>query len=312
MDVSVIVISYNTRDLLARCLEAVAATMAAPRHEVIVVDNASRDGSAAMVAERFPNIRLLRNEHNRGFAAANNQAISIARGRHVLLLNSDAFLLPGAVERMVQAMEADASVGAVCSRLLNPDGSFQGSFADFPTLRGELLLLAGLARLVCHPAYPSYPEAASQHPRAVDWVSGACMLVRRAAIEAVGLLDEEYFMYTEEVDWCYRLHLAGWRVRYEPAARVIHWSGQSAGAAPERKRAQVYRSKWLFMRKHRGAPTAAVFRACVRLLTLSKILVTWPWIAAPDPARRGRARQQLRSYGLLLGQFRREPQGGAG
>jgi GT2 family glycosyltransferase len=303
MDLSIIVVSFNTRDLLRACLASIPPATAGLRCETIVVDNASGDGSAEMTAADFPEVVLIRNAENRGFAAANNQALAISRGRYALLLNSDAALLTDTVPALVRFMEAHPRCGLVGGQLLNPDGSFQASYADFPTLGGELLLMTTLARL-CRPAsYPSYPAEQSQQPRAVDWVFGACMLARRAAIDQVGGLDEDYFMYTEETDWCYRLRRAGWTVNYLPAAKVVHWSGQSANRVPEQKRSRLYRSKWLFMRKHYGPLTALAFRQAVRWASVLKCAVAWGRVVASNGERRQVARQQLRSHRLVLAEL---------
>jgi len=302
IDLTVIVVNYNTRDLLATCLQSVATTARALRHEVIVVDNGSGDGSVELVAAQFPRVRLLRNAANRGFAAANNQAIAVSRGRYLLLLNSDAVLLPGAAAALVAHMDAHPGVGVAGAQLLNPDGSFQYSYADFPTLVGEVLLLTRLARLFRPSTFPSYPPEQSREVRSVDWVNGACLLARRAAVEAVGPLDETYFMYTEETDWCYRMRQSGWGVSYLPQARALHWGSQSARKQPERRRWQVYRSKWLFLRKHRGPAAATAFLAAVRLSAVLKLVVWACTGLGRDVQRRDRARQQVRSYAFLLGQ----------
>ncbi len=303
VDVSIAVVSYNTRELLADCLRSIQDTAAGVSHEIIVVDNASSDGSAEMVSRDFPNARLIRNQENLGFARANNQAISISRGRLVLLLNSDAVLVTGTVPSMVSFMDAHPEAGIVGGQLINPDGSFQGSYADFPGFLGEVLLLTKLAWAIYPQTYPSYPAAQSRQERAVDWVFGACLMARREAVEAVGLLDGEYFMYTEETDWCFRMRQAGWLVYYLPNARVVHWSGQSASKVPERKRSQLYRSKWLFMRKHRGPVTATAFRFAVLIVSSLKLMVWALSCLSPDAVRRGRALQNVRSYALLLSKF---------
>jgi hypothetical protein len=300
INVSIVVVSFNTRDLLQACLQAIPATIMGRECETIVVDNASGDGSAAMVAELFPSVVLIQNETNRGFAAANNQALAISRGRLVLLLNSDAVLLPDTLPILVRFMDDHPECGLVGGQLLNPDGSFQGSFADFPTLGSELLLLTTLSRWLRQPGYPSYPAEQSRLARSVDWVFGACMLVRRAAIDQVGGLDEDYFMYTEETDWCYRLRQAGWTISYVPAARLLHWSGQSASHVPERKRGQLYRSKWLFLRKHASPWTAQAFRVAVLAFSAVKYGVAWVVVVTSRGPQRQRARQHLRSYRLIM------------
>lgn len=296
---SAIVVSWNTRDLLRSCLQSIRDTAGDLDHEVLVVDNASSDGSAEMVSREFPEARLIVNTRNVGFAGANNQAIAVAEGRYCLLLNSDAVLLPGAAASLVWYLERHPEAAAAGAQLRNPDGSFQWSYADYPSLGGELLLATKLAGLI-RPAYPSYPESASQTERTADWVSGACMLVRRSAIEQVGPLDEGYFMYTEETDWCYRMRQAGWSVGYVPEAKALHWGGQSASAAPERKRSQVYRSKWRFFQKHRGRLTAGAFRRAIQAASAAKLVA---WSAAsliPRRTGRERARRQVRSYVRLL------------
>jgi N-acetylglucosaminyl-diphospho-decaprenol L-rhamnosyltransferase len=302
-DVSIAVVSYNTRDLLARCLNSIRETAADLNVETIVVDNASSDGSPEMVARDFPEAGLIRNEDNLGFAVATNQAVRISQGRYILLLNSDALLLPHAVQRMVSFMDSHPKAGVVGAQLLNPDSSFQSSYADFPDLFAELLLITRLAHAVYPRTYPSHPAAESQHERVVDWVFGACLMARRDAVEAVGLLDEDYFMYTEETDWCYRMRQSGWLVHYLPSARVIHWSGQSALKVPERKRSQLYRSKWLFMRKHRGRVTAGLFRVAVLILSSLKLMAWALTCLSSDASRRGRGLQNVRSYALLLSKF---------
>ncbi len=300
MDLSICIVSWNTRDLLRRCIESIGDTIDGLDHEIIVIDNASSDDSAQLIAREFPGVHLIQNSDNRGFARANNQGIAVSRGRHVLLLNSDAVLLPGAAREMVEFLDAHPKVGIVGARLLNADGSFQASFADFPSLLGETLLATGLARHVFSPVYPSYSEERSGQERSVDWIFGACMMVRRAAIELVGPLDEDYFMYTEETDWCYRMRQGGWAVYYLPTARVKHWSGQSSNTAPIRKRSQLYRSKWLFLRKRRGTLRAGAFAVTLRVASALKLGLWAIRSLSPRPDGRKWARQQAQSYVLLL------------
>jgi N-acetylglucosaminyl-diphospho-decaprenol L-rhamnosyltransferase len=303
VDLSIIVVNWNTRELLRQCLRAVQETIEGITYEVIVVDNGSTDGSREMLRAEFPGTVLIENVENQGFARANNQGIRASRGRYILLLNSDAVLRPGAAARMIREFETHPTTGVVGARLLNPDGSFQASYADFPTLRGEFLLLTRLSRIVYGPTFPSYPERASRTRREVDWVFGACLMIRRTAIETVGLLDEEYFMYTEETDWCFRVRRAGWSVVYLPDAEVVHWSGQSAQNAPERKRSQLYRSKWLFLHKHRGAAAAFAFHVALIAVSWLKLAA---WLLRGVFARgdeRQYSLQQVRSYRLLLGQL---------
>jgi GT2 family glycosyltransferase len=305
VDLSIIIVNWNTRELLRKCLDSVLAPVADIDYETIVVDNASSDGSCEMVRDEFPSVRLVQNQTNVGFARANNQAINATDARYVLLLNSDAVLLPESVQALIAVLDRESRVAIVGAQLLNADGSFQGSFADFPNFRGELLLATKLARWFLFPSYPNYPAELSQAGRAVDWVSGACLMARRTAIAQVGVLDEAYFMYSEETDWCYRMRRAGWRVYYEPRARVVHLIGQSSNRVPERRRSQVYRSKWLFMRKHRGAVAAAAFRGCLWLASALKLGFWAVRSIQPRSAARGIARQHVRSYRLVLSELAR-------
>ncbi|HEX5414457.1 MAG TPA: glycosyltransferase family 2 protein [Chloroflexota bacterium] len=303
MDLSVVVVSWNTRELLRSCLGSIEQTIHGLTYEVVVVDNGSTDGSGEMVEQEFPEAVLLRNNHNLGFARANNQAMRASRGRYILLLNSDATLQDRAAATLVQFLDANRAAGAVGGKLLNPDGTFQGSYADFPGLFGETLLLTGLSRWLLPSTYPSYPEARSRERRSVDWVSGACLAVRRRAIDAVGLLDEDYFMYSEEVDWCHRLKTAGWSIHYLPDARVIHRSGGTSRQVPKPKRAQLYRGKWLYFRKRRGWLYAVAFRVLVGAVSRLKLRAWWICNRVTNGSTRDRAGQNVESYRYLLANF---------
>ncbi|MBC7249833.1 MAG: glycosyltransferase family 2 protein [Anaerolineae bacterium] len=296
---SVIVVSWNTRELLAQCLESLYQTIHVP-YEVIVVDNASEDGSVDMVRQRFPQAQLIVNDHNAGFTGGNNQALGVCQGKYILLFNSDAVALPGAVDTLVNFAIVHPEAGIVGARLLNPDGSFQASFMDFPTLWSEFLMLSKLARVLKGSHYPSYPPQQSQETRLVDWVTGACLLVRREMVEEVGLLDESYVTYSEEVDWCWRARKAGWQVYYVAEASVLHWGGQSAAKMSSRRRGRVYASKALFFEKHRGRAYATVFRWLVWAVTGLKILSCLLGLVWPRPEVRRAARQNLQSYRFVV------------
>jgi hypothetical protein len=303
VDLSIVIVNWNTRDLLRECLGSIFETVADTSFEVIVVDNGSSDGSAEMVRSEFPTVQVIANTRNLGFARANNQAIRASRGDQLLLLNSDAALTTGAATHLMRCLSTHPEAAAAGARLVNPDGSFQWSFANFPSLLGETILLTGLSRLICAPTYPSYPEAQSLLTRPVDWVSGACMMIRRVALDSVGLLDAGYFMYTEETDWCFRATRAGWRIFYVPDARVIHGSGQSAGKAPERKRAQLYRSKLRFFRKHFPIFIGGAYWLAVGFASALKLGVWELRSLVAEPSQRPRISQHVRSYAALLNEW---------
>jgi hypothetical protein len=269
-DVSILVASFNTRELLARCLESALEAAQECGVEIVVVDNGSTDGSPAMVRERFPTVRVVENGANLGFAAATNRGIRSSSGRYVLLMNSDAALTPGALERLVALADATPRAAIVGARLVHPDGSFQASHAPFPTLLAEALILTGLGRLLRGPWYPSRGPEENGAPRPVDYVAGACLLARRAAIDAVGMLDEGYFMYAEEVDWCYAMKRAGWQVWYEPRASATHHAGASSRCDQERE-ALLYRGRVRFFRKHYGNAAALRLKLLIVAVTAVKI-----------------------------------------
>ncbi len=232
MDVTVVVVSYNVRECTLACLDSVRRFAGSLTVEPILVDNASRDGTVEAVRARFPEIHVIANDRNAGFTVANNQAILLSRGRHVLLLNSDAEVKEGSLEAMVGHMDANPDVGILGPRLVYADGSHQLSVNPFPHAWATLARLAQLSRLFPesrlfaphrHALVPrDFPRVAE-----VDWVSGACLLARRAMLEEVGLLDETFFMYYEETDLCRRAWDAGWKVIYFPDTTVLHHGQRS-------------------------------------------------------------------------------------
>lgn len=273
MDLSIIIVNWNTRDLLARCLASVFDTATALNLEVIVVDNDSTDGSQAMLREQFPRVRLIQNYENVGFARANNQALAMSKGRYALLLNSDALLLANAIQSMLALAEAKPRAGIVGAHLLNVDGSFQASHTPFPNIWQELLMLSGVGRMLYGRWYPSRGPEEDRGPQVVDYVEGACMLVRREAFEEVGGLDEDYFIYAEEVDWCYAMREKGWQVWYQPTAKVIHLGGGSSQNRRSQREADLYRSRVRFFRKHYGDRAVWLLKLQICTFTAIKIAV---------------------------------------
>jgi len=258
-DVAVVVVSYNTCALLRECLQSVAASTVAPR-EVYVVDNASTDGSAEMVGAEFPDVALIALGRNLGFAGANNVALHRCRGSHVLLLNPDATLAPDTLARLRATLDAWPGAAAAGPRILNPDGTLQSCGYPFPTLLSEIRQSKRVNRLLSLVAGPSRepvgvaPDAASE----VDWCDGACMLLRREALDAVGLLDEQYFLYSEELDWCFNARRAGWNIVVDPRAVVRHHRGQSSASTgtASLSTALLVETRLRYYRKNHSAFTA--------------------------------------------------------
>ncbi len=274
VEVSVIIVNWNTWDLLVQCLQSLYDTTSDLDLEVIVVDNASSDGSPTIVRERFPQVQLIQNQENLGFAQASNQAIKRCRGRYMLLLNSDTQALPGSLDKTVRFMDEHPRAGIAGVRLLNPDGTFQASYTPFPTLWREFLILSGLGRSLIRPTFPSCgPQTEKGAQKIEGYVEGAYLMARREAIDQIGGLDEPIFMYSEEVDWCYRFHQAGWEVWYLPQAPIIHYGGQSSKERRGRMEAELYRSRVYFFRKHYGGTAAFCLKALIYAMTLTKMLV---------------------------------------
>lgn len=260
---AIILVNWNTRDLLRQALRSVREHAGMPVH-VIVVDNASSDGSPEMVRAEFPEATLIANPDNRGFGQANNQGFAASREPFILLLNSDAELTPGALPALVAELERHPEAGAVGGRLVYPDGRFQASFAAYPKLLTEALLLAGLAPRIWGVQYPSRRESASRRAREVDWVGAACLLLRRAAVDATGGFDPSFHMYAEETDLCRRIHGRGWTVRYSPQAVALHHGGRSTTQRSTEQPLMLWRSRLLYFRKHRPAWEARVLPLLIR------------------------------------------------
>ena len=268
-DVTAVVVSWNTRDLLADCLRSLRAHAPAGRTlEVIVVDNGSRDGTGEMVRRGWPEARLIANPENLGYTRANNQAIRASRGRYLLLINADARLTPDCLRRLLQRIDADPRAGAVGPRLVYGDGSWQRWTAGrAPSLRTAVNYFLFLERLL--PGNPAFAGIfLGRDVRAscrVDWVSSACMLVRRSALDEVGLLDERFFVYMDDVDLCRRLRDAGWRVWYCPEAEAIHLGGQSTLRQTGSVSPEALRSFNRYFALRHGARAAALLRVAEAL-----------------------------------------------
>jgi GT2 family glycosyltransferase len=277
LDISIVIVSWNTKEILRACLESLRQNTGSTHVEVIVVDNGSRDGSAQMVECDFPAVRLVVNTCNMGFAAANNRGLSAARGRYLLLLNSDTIALPGAIDEMVRYMDAHPRVGALGPRLLNVDGSLQVSVRDFPRLDHDAAMmlevkhwpvLGDMARRHLQRAYLPDPE----QTREVDWVMGACLLLRREAVEQVGPLDDAYFFFFEEVDLCYRLRQHGWSVVFLSKAGIVHLGGQSWARVSAPRLVWYYRGLLRFYRLHYSRGRQLVLRGGVALGAAGHVL----------------------------------------
>ncbi len=277
LDLTVIVVNYNTREMLDRCLSSIYRTTRHIRFEIIVVDNRSSDGSVDMVMKKHRRARLISNEDNRGFAAANNQAINKSRGKYILLLNPDTEVFEGTLETMVRFMEENPEAGVCGCRILLPDGDVQLSIFSYPTPLKEFLKLISLDRVILSISRLEYgrsghlnsyfaPYGEYDRMREVDCVSGACFMVRKRALEDVGLLDENFFMYHEEREWCYRFRQKGWKICYIPSAQIVHYRSPGGIINLDRRIFnEYYKGIIYFISKHSGRGRVVLLKTLLAL-----------------------------------------------
>lgn len=262
INLSIVIVNWNTREILRECLESVFESPGGRAAQVIVIDNASDDGSAEMVAERFPQVLLLRNTENRGFAAANNQGFEQATGRHVLLLNSDTLVHGDVLAASVAWLDAHPDVAAMGCRVLNPDGTMQRTCSMYPSVLNQALMASGLWKLSWPRFLGRYQMSHWQRDseRDVEVISGCYLLVRREVIDSVGMLDESFFFFGEETDWCRRMRDAGWRLVFSPVGEITHYGSVSARKLNHRRDVMLTEAKVHLHRKHGGlGPALAVW-----------------------------------------------------
>ena len=289
---SFILVNWNTKVLILDAVRSIMDTVHGYTYEICVVDNGSQDGSPEAMRKAFPKISLIINNRNVGFAKAVNQALVKATGRYIVLLNSDARLMAGTVQSLVAFMEQCVDVGIAGGQLIKEDGSRQNSIASFPSLATELLNKR-LLRVIFPRRYPG-KERDYLYPIDVDSLVGACLIVRRQAIEEVGTLDEGYFFFLEETDWCLRMKEHGWGVSFVPSARILHLQGASASHAKTEARIEYYRSRYRFFTLWRGKKRTVLLKVALMLRLLGEVainaLLLW----------QGRHRERWKSYCRLL------------
>jgi len=253
VDLSVSIVNYNTRDFALGLVQSLIDNTHRTNMEIFIVDNNSKDGSVEAISMEYPQVKVIANQNNLGFAAATNKVIKTSRGRYVVLFTTDTVVSPGAMDTLVEFMDQNPQAGAVGPKILNPDGSIQTSGKTFPTPVVALAVTSGLGRLfpnnrVFHKYY--LPTDEYQRFHEVDQLSGACMLVRRETIEDVGLLDEGFFIYCEDVDWCRRMRQRGWKLYYAPQSHITHHKGESSKKSSDQMIRVYYQSLRYFYRKH--------------------------------------------------------------
>ncbi|NOY57320.1 MAG: glycosyltransferase [Calditrichaeota bacterium] len=275
MTLSIIIVSYNVREFLEQALVSIKKAVENISCEIFVVDNASSDGSPDIIARKFPDVRLIKNNENLGFAKANNQAIRTSRGRYVCIINPDTIVQENTFSRVIEFFENNAKVGAVGCKILNPDGTLQlACRRSYPTPWVAFTKIVGLARLFPKSKiFGRYnltfldPEKTAK----VEALSGSFMVVRRETIDQVGMLDESFFMYGEDLDWCFRIRKGGWEIYYLPTTQIVHFKGESSKKSPFEQRRLFYEAMHLFVKKHFGTGKA---------LMPSWLLIVAVWIRA--------------------------------
>ena len=257
-DLHLIIVNWNTRQLLIDCINSIYTTVTNLSYQINVVDNGSTDDSVRAVRERFTEVLITENPENRGFAAAVNQVLDEDIAKYSVLLNTDTILQKDAIHILYSFLEQHKDVGIAGAQLQKPDGTRQHSYDNYPTLATELFNKS-LLRWFSPSKYPSKKQEII-HPVKVESVIGACLMIRNDAIKQVGKLDEDYFFFIEETDWCYRMQKAGWKVYHVPDAKVIHLGGESKRRAPWQSQIEYCRSLYIFFEKNKSAPSYITFR----------------------------------------------------
>ncbi len=295
MEVSIVIVNWNTRDLLRDCLASIIRETRQISYEIIVVDNASGDGSASMCRQEFPHVILVESDTNRGFAGANNMGMRVASGRYVLLLNPDTIILDDAIGRCIAYAHQHTDIGVLGCKVLEKDGQLQRTGFAFPSAWTLFLSLSGLSRLFPRSPVFSKPQLGWWDRDSIedlDVVSGMFMLVRRDAIEQVGMMDESYFVYAEEADWCFRFAKAGWRRVFYPDAEIIHvdGGGKSTSQVNVRMLVQLQKSMMIYFRKNLGIGAWMIAKLLFLISNSIRYLV---WIISSsltsDPGARSKA-----------------------
>jgi len=298
IDLSIVIVTWNAKDVLLPAVESIFREVKGISYEVLVVDNDSKDGSADAVEAEFPEAKVIRCPRNLGFAGGNNVGLREVQGRYAVLLNSDTITHAGAFERMVATMDEHPEVGGCGPQLLNPDGSKQNCFHNFPTLTSELVNLS-LLQILFPEKYPSKRRTYAD-PIEVDAVLGACMMVRREVLDRVGPMDEGYFFFLEETDWCARIREAGWKIVHIPDARITHLYGESTKKKiPIPTYIEYYRSLYRFFDKNRGKGQKAVVVA-FRVMKLTLDLLLAALLVALTLGLSGKGRRKFSTYATLL------------
>jgi GT2 family glycosyltransferase len=277
-DLSIVIVCRNNRAYLEPCLDSLYGSGLHCRFDVVIVDNGSTDGTQAMLEDKFSDVQIIQNLSNVGLSKASNQGIQATKGQYILLLNDDTLVNGPSLARMVEFLNEHSEAAAVGGQLLNPDGSVQSCYNKFPTLKEEFLVATRMGEFLLRTGYPA--KMMADGIRAVDWIGSACLMLRRAALEKVGLLDEEFFIYGDEADLQYRLRDADWKIYFLPDVYTIHFGGRSMNRWSRRR--MVYRGKLLFYKKNYGLLRTSLLRTLLGILSFGKLLLWVPLYVLPN------------------------------
>jgi GT2 family glycosyltransferase len=264
VDISIVIVNWHSKNYLVNCLRSLKKDQSIFTKEFILIENASNE-NICEIAEAYSDIKVIQNQKNTGFAHANNQGFTSCQGRYLLLLNPDTIILPGCIDELIEFMDNHPESGICGPLALNPDGTLQAGGNKFPNLISEINSLFGRGK--SNVTVP--PECL---PIQVDWVGGACLLIRKEVYKKVGPLDEHFFMYCEETDWCWRVKKQGWEIYFVPKARYIHFGGQSSKLIKRKMLLQLYNSKSRLLLKHRGKLAGIIFFFFSHIVYLIKFL----------------------------------------
>lgn len=299
MDVSIVVVAWNVREILCNCLKSVYNETKGVNFEVIYVDNASKDGSVEMVTKEFPEVKIIQNEKNEGFIRANNQGIEIAEGRYVLLLNSDTLVLENAIAKTVKFADAHPEAAVIGCKVLNPDKTLQRTCFMYPSILNMLLSATHLYKIFPRSKFCGRERMSwwdFNDVREVETVCGCFSLVRKDAIEQVGLMDEKYYVYGDDPDWCYRFKKNKWKILFAPEPKIIHYGGQTTKQMTEEFKLQLYGSRLIFVKLHRNGLTFLL----ARFLTALFFFLRVPYWIVSAMLRKNERRKSIKTANTYL------------
>ena len=298
LDLSIVIVNWNTREFLDWCLASIYESLSGSGFEVIVADNNSSDGSAKMIRKKYPRVRLIENKMNYGFARASNQAIRESRGRYVLILNSDTTLFSGTIEKLIEFMDGRKDAGAVSPRILNVDGSIQSLGRDLPSLSNTFLqyfLPYKFYRII-----QDFLRRKNEEIFEVDGLSGSAMLIRKKTLVSVGLFDEKLPLYAEDIDLCYRIKKAGWKMYCCASVSISHLEGASTSLVPVKSKVKADIAPYAYFEKHYGKRVALLVRMMIAISAAMRMMAWLILYCLTERRQKGAAINRIRSYTLLL------------